>query len=546
MRPILFALAATALAAPAAAQSPASVAAGTPAFTPDAFRAHVTFLADDLLEGRDAGSRGYEIAARYVASRFEAMGLRPAGASGSWYQQVPFVSATLADAPARVTVGGRVFSNGDGVLVRPHAADPSQNFEAGAVFAGYGLDAPGQGFNDYRGLDVRGKWVAILGGTPEGTPSEIGAHLNAEKARMAMNRGAIGVITLLSPADLARRPFARRAEALREPALSWTRADGAPFSAAPGIRGAATFDTTAAQALFAGSARSFDAVAAEASRPGAKPRGVAVKAPVRLERRTNVRRITSPNVLAMIPGSDPKLANEYVLLMAHLDHVGVNPAKLGAGGTGDAIYNGAMDNATGTATMLEVARAMAASPNRPRRSILFAAVTAEEKGLLGAEYLAKHPVVGDGKVVGVVNLDMPVLLYPFSDVIAFGANHSTLGLIVQRAAAGMNVKLTADPLPGEGLFTRSDHYKFVREGVPAVFLMTGFEGQGEARFKNFLATHYHQPSDDLKLPIDWAAGARFAEINYRIAREIANADQAPRWNPNSFFAPTVGARSAAK
>ena len=188
---------------------------------------------------------------------------------------------------------------------------------------------------------------------------------------------------------------------------------------------------------------------------------------------------------------------------------------------------------------------MAASPNRPRRSILFAAVTAEEKGLLGSEYLAKHPVVGRGKVVGVVNLDMPVLLYPFTDVIAFGANHSTLGPIVQRAAAGMNVSLTPDPLPGEGLFTRSDHYKFVREGVPSVFLMTGFQGQGEEQFKGFLATHYHQPSDDLKLPIDWNAGARFAEINYRIAREIANAEVAPRWNRDSFFAPSSG-RSAAK
>jgi len=535
------ALGGAAFAQAAVAQAPATPA-GTPAFTPEGFRAHVAFLADDLLQGRDAGSPGYEIAARYVASRFEALGLRPAGTgagagagagAGNWYQQVPFSSATLADTPARVTVGGRSFANGAGVLVRPHAAELNQSVEAKAVFAGYGLDAPAQGFDDYRGLDVRGKWVALLGGYPEGTASEIGAHLNAEKARMAERRGAIGVITLLTRADLARRPWARRTEAMREPSLAWSNADGTPYSGAPGIRGAATFDVAAGQALFAGASRTFDAVLDEAARPGAKPRGFALKAPVKLERQTVARRITSPNVLAILPGSDPKLAGEYVLLMAHLDHVGTNPAK-----TGDPIYNGAMDNATGTATMLEVARAMASSPNRPRRPILFAAVTAEEKGLLGAEYLAKHPVVGNGKVVGVVNLDMPVLLYPFSDVIAFGANHSTLGPIVERAAAGMNVKLTPDPLPGEGLFTRSDHYKFVREGIPSVFLMTGFAGQGEERFKNFLATHYHQPSDDLKLPIDWVAGARFAEINYRIAREIANADAAPKWNADSFFAPS--------
>lgn len=533
-----FALAATAiLASPGLTQS----APPAPVFTPEGFRAHVTFLADDLLGGRDTGSPGYEIAARYVASRFQALGLKP-GTPGGWYQQVPFVSATLADTPAQVTIGSQVFQNGTGVLVRPYAAEPNQNLQAGAVFAGYGLDAPAQGFDDYRGLDVRGKWVAILSGYPEGTPSEIGAHLNAEKARAAERRGAIGVITLLTRSDIARRPWARRTEAMREPSLAWATADGTPFSAAPGIRGSATFDIAAGDALFAGSSRSFASVLDEAAKPGAKPRGFALRAPVRLERQTLAKRITSPNVLAVLPGSDPKLANEYVLLMAHLDHVGTNPAKAGPGGTGDGIYNGAMDNATGTATMLEVARAMATSPNRPRRSILFASVTAEEKGLLGAEYLAKHPVVGNGKVVGVVNLDMPVLLYPFSDVIAFGANHSTLGPIVARAAAGMNVRLTPDPLPAEGLFTRSDHYKFVREGVPSVFLMTGFEGAGEERFKTFLATHYHQPSDDLALPIDWQAGARFAEINFRIAREIANADAAPKWNRDSFFAPGTGPR----
>ena len=528
----------------AAALASLSVAAlaqriAEPTFTPEQFRAHVTFLADDRLEGRDTGSPGYDMAARYVADRFQALGLKPA-VNGGWYQQVPFVSATLAQAPARVTVGTRTFSNGEAVMVRPYAAEANQTVEAPVVFAGYGLDAPSQGFDDYRGLDVRGKWVAIFGGYPEGTPSEIGAHLNAEKARMAEKHGAIGVITLLTRADAARRPWVRRTQAMHEPSLGWVAANGRPFSAAPGIRGSATFDTAAAEALFAGAPRTLGAVLDEAARPGAKPRGFALKVPVKLERQTVSRRITSPNVLAVLPGSDPKLANEYVLLMAHLDHVGVDPAK-----KPDSIYNGAMDNATGTATMLEVARAMAASPNRPRRSILFAAVTAEEKGLLGSEYLAKHPVVGRGKVVGVVNLDMPVLLYPFTDVIAFGANHSTLGPIVQRAAAGMNVSLTPDPLPGEGLFTRSDHYKFVREGVPSVFLMTGFQGKGEEQFKGFLATHYHQPSDDLKLPIDWNAGARFAEINYRIAREIANAEAAPRWNRDSFFAPARG-RSAAR
>jgi Zn-dependent M28 family amino/carboxypeptidase len=310
---------------------------------------------------------------------------------------------------------------------------------------------------------------------------------------------------------------------------------GRPPTAAPGLRFQATLDTPAAEALFAGARSPLARVLDEAAAAGRKPKGFALKQTVKLERQSSSQQVTSPNVLAVLPGSDPALANEYVVLMAHLDHVGISEKA-----EGDKINNGAMDNATGTATMLEVARAMAMAPNRPRRSILFAAVTAEEKGLLGSEYLAKNPVVGNGKVVSVVNLDMPVLLYDFTDVIAFGAEHSTMGPIVRRAAAGMNVALTPDPLPQEGLFTRSDHYRFVREGVPSVFLMTGFAGEGEKQFKNFLATNYHSPKDDMNQPINWEAGAKFARINYLIAREIADAPQAPSWYSDSFFGQTFG------
>jgi Zn-dependent M28 family amino/carboxypeptidase len=197
-----------------------------------------------------------------------------------------------------------------------------------------------------------------------------------------------------------------------------------------------------------------------------------------------------------------------------------------------------MDNATGVATLIEVARQMSRAGNRPRRPILFAAVTAEEVGLIGSEYLARNPVA-DGRVAAVVNLDMPVLTYDFSDVTAFGAEHSTLGPLVERAAARMNVRLAPDPLPHEGLFTRSDHYEFVRVGVPSVFLMTGFGGEGRERFTDFLEESYHSPQDDLALPFDWGAGARFAQLNYLIAREIADAPEAPLWYADSFFGDAI-------
>ncbi len=505
-----------------------------PAFTPEGFQAHVEFLSDDLLQGRDTGTPGYDIAARYVATRFQSLGLKP-GANGSWYQQVPFALANLGSEAPRVTIGGRTFTHGQEVLVGPTALEATQNVEAPVVFAGFGLDSPANGFDDYRGLDVRGKMVAVLSGTPKGTPSEMGAHLNAEKARMAEQRGAIGVITIPTRADHERRPWARRVELSKGPSMNWIGANGQPFSRAPGIRTGATLDTAAAEALFAGARRPLAAILNEAAREGGKPKGFALKPTVKIERQSQISRVTSPNVLAVLPGSDPALAGEYVVLMAHLDHEGVDPEL-----PGDKIYNGAMDNATGTATLLEVARAMIESGARPKRSILFAAVTAEEDGLLGSEYLARNPVVGPGKVVGVVNLDMPVLLYDFQDVIAFGADHSTLGPIVSRAVAQANVTLTPDPLPQEGLFTRSDHYRFVQAGVPSVFLMTGFGGEGGQKFRDFLATHYHKPSDQTDLPFNWNAAAKFARINYLIANEIANAPEAPRWYADSFFGRAVG------
>jgi Zn-dependent M28 family amino/carboxypeptidase len=233
-----------------------------------------------------------------------------------------------------------------------------------------------------------------------------------------------------------------------------------------------------------------------------------------------------------------------VLLTAHLDHIGIRAPRAGDAANADRINNGAMDNATGIATLIEVARAFSRPGNRPRRPIVIAAVTAEEKGLLGAQFLAHHPVVGSGRIVSEVNLDMPVLTYDFQDVIAFGAEHSTMGAIVARAAARMGVRVSPDPLPEEGLFTRSDHYNFVRMGVPSVFLMTGFAGEGEREFRGFLASRYHNVGDDLSQHINWQAGAKFARLNYLITREIADGAEVPLWYRGSFFGDAFGGDQA--
>ena len=529
MRHILLAAACLA-AAPLAAQT-----AEEPAFSPEQVRAHVEFLADDLLEGRDAGTRGYDIAALYVASRFDALGLKPGGSKG-WYQPIEFARAKFRkDEPATITIGGTAFQNGVDVMMTANSREPDQVLAADTVFVGYGLDSPTHGFDDYSGIDVRGKIVVLLSGVPAGrTSSEIAAHLSSEKARMAERRGAIGVITVPTRAFLANTPWKQLAGYSAASRYVWIGKDGKPWSSAPAIRATAYAHGPVAEALFAGSRTNLKRVLDAAAHKGAMPRGFALKAPVRIERHSSVETIASSNVLGMIPGSDPALAGEVVMITAHLDHDGVDP-KL----EGDKVYNGAMDNAAGIATMLEVARVFAEGKARPKRTVVFAAVTAEEDGLLGSQYLAKHPLVpAGGKVAAVVNLDMPVLTYDFSDVIAFGGEHSTLGPIASRAAAKAGIAVSPDPMPDQGIFTRSDHYSFVVEGVPSIMLATGFAGEGREKFMGFLTKTYHRPSDDLSQAFNWQAGAKFAKINYLIARAIADGTEAPRWYVGDFFGDT--------
>jgi Zn-dependent M28 family amino/carboxypeptidase len=506
--------------------------APAPDFSPARFKSHVAFLADDLLEGRDTGSRGHEIAAAYVASQFMGLGLTPAGSGGGWYQQVPFRSAVLEGKP-RFTLTGpagqTVWENGSEMSVGASLISEKDDLAAPVVFAGYGAEAPQYGADDYRGLDVRGKIVAVFAGLPKGLPSEIAAHLGDTKAEVAAKHGAVGMVTLYTAEAAQRRPWAMMANRGMRPILTWVGPSGK--SGDEGARFAASASDSAAAALFAGAPRNFADVRAEVDR-GADPKGFALKTSLRLERQSKWTTIKSPEVIGMLPGSDPRLKGEYVILMGHLDHLGMR--RNGKPGE-DAIYNGALDNAAGVATMLEAARAFATSPERPRRSILFIANTAEEKGLLGAAYFANNPTVPVGKIAAAVDLDMPLLLYRFTDVIAFGADHSTVGEAVRRAAGEMGLGLSPDPMPEENIFVRSDHYEFVKEGVPAIMLATGWANGGGEKWKGFLRGAYHHPNDDMSQPIDWESGARFARLNYLIARQLADSPQRPLWYRGDYF-----------
>ncbi|QGP79566.1 M28 family metallopeptidase [Sphingobium sp. CAP-1] len=532
----------TLLATAAALILPAALSAQPavdPVFSAAAVRAHVAFLADDLLKGRDTGSEGHEIAARYVASQFAQLGLTPGGDGDGWYQRIAFQKTDRAQTPATLTVtgpgGASSFTHAGDVLVGLNAAEPHLDVTAPLVFVGYGLDNARFGLNDYAGLDVKGKIVVTLRGYPRGLPSEEGAHLSASKAQMAQAHGAIGMLSIGTLQSMKARPWARMVQFADEPDFTWVSPDGVPFGEAPGIRASAALNDPAAQAIFAGAPVTIAAIRKQADKAGGKPRGFALKTSVQIKADSVSQRVTSPNVVAILPGSDPVLKDQYVVLSAHLDHIGVSPVKTGEPADKDRINNGALDNGAGIATMLEVARAMAGSPDRPRRSIIFLASTGEEKGLLGADYYARHPSVPISQIVGNVDLDMPLLLYPFTDLIAFGADHSTLGPIVAQAVAPMGVKLSPDPMPQETIFVRSDHYKFVKQGVPAVFLATGYANGGEKAWDAFLKDAYHRPGDDMSQAIDWDAGARFAQANYRITRAMADGDAPPRWFARDFF-----------
>jgi hypothetical protein len=534
----------------------AAACAGTPAreaaaISPRALEAHVRFLASDALQGRMTGTTGYQAAAEYVASQLRLAGIEPAGTDG-YFQPVPYAAATIEPARSamRVHRGSRRralewkkdWIAGADVL-REHA-----QVRAPAVFAGYGVQAPELGYDDYAGLDVRGKVVVIMLGAPKRFAANPRAYYSGTsvKERAAAEQGAVGVVLLRGAYDASKYPWEIVAHnAGRVPSLKWVAADGRAADYHPQLRASVVLSEAAAATLFEGAPATHAALLAADAAGTDLPR-FALPLELELERRSAVSRQSSPNVVGVLKGSDPVLAAEHVVYSAHLDHLGV-----GAAVGGDDIYNGAYDNAMGIAMLLEAARAFAAQQPRPRRSILFVAVGGEERGLLGSDYFARHPTVPARSIVADVNLDMPLVLFPLADVVAFGAEHSTLGAVAAAAARAEGLRLAPDPVPDEVIFIRSDQYSFVRQGIPSIFLTAGSTSSdpavdGPAVVQAFRRTHYHKPSDDLSRPVDWDAVAAFARMNLRIGAIVAQADAPPAWHAGNFFGEKfAGARAGA-
>jgi Zn-dependent M28 family amino/carboxypeptidase len=506
-------------------------------------RAHLTFLADDLLEGRETGSRGYDIAAHYVTTQFLQYGLAPKGDQGAFLQQVPLRATRLVQESPLLELSGKAGTEKlaylDEYMTSGSLLEDRSAAAAPLVFVGYGIEADRLQHHDYAGVDVKGKIVVVLSGKPRSFPTEEGAHFASgeQKREVAARHGAVGMITIPTPGSEKAVPFAKLKEYRYIPSMSWVDKNGVAAHQQPTLQNRYTLSMPAARKLFAQSGMKLDSIYEQVAADKPLPRGdLGVSA--RMASQSTRSDLKSSNVVGMIEGSDPGLKNEYVVFSAHLDHLGQVKEK-----SGDNIFNGAMDNASGVATLIETARLFSQGKVKPKRSILFVAVTGEEKGLLGADYFATNPTVPAGAIVANVNLDMPLLTFDFKNVMAFGAEHSSLKGNLTRALKPMNLELIPDPWPEQGLFTRSDHYMFVRQGIPSIFLATGMASfqkgeDGAKQWEHFLSTNYHQPTDDLKLPFNFDAAARFAQLNYNIALEIANAADKPTWNKGDFFGDT--------
>ncbi len=491
--------------------------------------AHVEALAGDDMRGRQTGSPEHRKAAEYVARRFEAAGLAPGGTQG-YFQPVRFTSRRIREeASSLALVTGGVATPvvlGDQAMFGLRL-DPAPRVEAGLVFAGYGLQIPEVGHDDFAGLDVRGKVVVYLVGSPAGVPGALSAHYQSAWVRAETLRrlGAVGTIAIPNPSS-SDVPWERSSANRLAPSM--TLADAALGDSA-GMQVAVTFNPAYAERLFQGSGRTFAELVPLAQQRQPLPH-FPLPASVRATVAVEAEDVTSDNVVGVLRGSDPVLSREYVVLTAHLDHLGVG-APIG----GDAIYNGAMDNASGIATLIEVASTVAAA--RPRRSVLFVAVTAEEKGLLGSRYFARHPTVARESIVANVNMDMFLPLYPLRSLMVLGLDESDLGDDVRAVAGEMGLGVQADPQPLRNRFIRSDQYSFIREGIPALALKVGVEpGSPEAAIDAaWTRDRYHAPSDDLQQPIDREAAAGFTDAIGRLAVRVANRPSRPGWRAESFF-----------
>jgi Zn-dependent M28 family amino/carboxypeptidase len=492
---------------------------------------YVEFLASDKLEGRNTGSEGHRKAAEFVAAKFERDGLKPAGTQG-YIQPVKFNTKELDESDSSLVLerAGKEqkLELGEDAIIGTRV-DPAPSVEAELCFVGYGLRVPDDRYDDFAGLDTKGKIAVYIGGAPSSMSSALAAHYQSGGQRWETLKsvGMIGAIGIPNPHHMD-VPWARTALSRFQMTMQLA-APGMDETAGEQI--AIGWNPAHADELFEGSGHKFDDLVAIAESGKQLPR-FALAAKVKAKTAVKRGSVESQNLAAIYPGTDPKLKDEYVVMSAHIDHLGIGKPI-----NGDSIYNGAMDNASGVASILEVADHLKEANVKTKRSVLFVVVTGEEKGLLGSRYYSLNPTVPVKSIVADINTDMFLPLYPMKILTVYGLDESSVGDDARAVAQEMGIKTQPDPEPVRNVFIRSDQYSFVRQGIPSVMVDIGNEkGSPEAAIeKKWLTDRYHAPSDDLNQPVDKQAAATFNLLVEALIERIANADAKPTWKANSFF-----------
>jgi Zn-dependent M28 family amino/carboxypeptidase len=526
-RLVVLALLSTAL----VAQNSSPSAMAAPSFDGKSWWGYVKVLADDNMEGRETGSEGLRKAQAYIVEQLKSDGLQPAGSNG-FYQPVKLVSRQIDESASSLTL---VRNGKDEPLVLGQDAmfstrvDLAPEVDAPLVFVGYGLSVPEKDYDDFAGLDLKGKVAVMISGSPSEMPSALASHYQsmAERAKALRAAGVVGVVSIPNPASMD-IPWSRMTLARTRPSMAL--ADPS-LNESQGVKLLVVFNPADADKLFEGSPYEFQQLADLAKERKPLPRfalGCSIKARAKVIQKD----VESDNIVAKLPGSDPKLKDEYVVLSAHIDHLGIGEPI-----NGDRIYNGAMDNGSGSALILDVAKSLQQSQAKPKRSLLFVWVTAEEKGLLGSKYFASNPTVPKSAIVADINTDMFLPIYPLKLLTVYGLDESSLGGMVKQVAQQEGVQVQTDPEPLRNAFIRSDQYSFIRQGIPAVAMSVGYRpGTPEAAaHKKWLTERYHAPSDDINQPVDLAAAGNFEDIVQGLAVKVADDPQRPQWSSDSFF-----------
>jgi Zn-dependent M28 family amino/carboxypeptidase len=492
---------------------------------------YVKVLADDNMEGRETGSAGLRRAEAYIVDQLKVAGLQPAGSDG-FYQPVKFESRQIVEKDSSLALvrNGKVepLTLGEDAYFSTRV-DLAPELQAPLVFVGYGLSIPEKNYDDLAGLDLNGKVAVILNGLPADIPGSLGSHYQsaAERWKTLRKAGVVGVVGIANPATMD-IPWSRMSVNRTLPSMVLA---GPEFNETQGEKLAVIFNPASAGKLFEGSGHTFDEILSVAKERKQLPRfplTASIEAKAKLEKKD----LESANVIAKLPGNDPLLKNEYVVLSAHIDHLGIGEPI-----DGDRIYNGAMDNASGSAVLLDVASSVKKSPEKLKRSLLFLFVTGEEKGLLGSKYFAAHPTVDAKSMVADINVDMFLPIVPLKVLTVFGLAESDLGDSAREVAQAYGISVQPDPEPQRNIFIRSDQYNFIRHGIPALAMGVGVRpGSPEQKiFKDWLTQRYHAPSDDLNQPVDLQAAALYEEVIRGLMVSVAQNPQRPQWKQDSFF-----------